>query len=73
MSDVARAEPVEAGVEPDAYLLPVFERLDESNRAAECLLRIQQAGVGLDPAAEDRWRAAVAAVDEAELRAAIQT
>jgi HEAT repeat protein len=62
-----------SSIEPEAYLLPVFERLQEHDRAAQCLRRVDEAGMGLDPSHEDRWRAAVAATSPADLKRALES
>lgn len=42
-------------LEPYARLFDVFQRLGMSDRAEDALIRLQRAGVGLDPGEENKW------------------
>jgi len=63
----------EAGLlsEPYSHLLPVYEKLNMSDQAAEAVICIRDGRTGLDPRYEMEWRALVAAAPVEALRDAL--
>ena len=64
--------PALANLEPYARLVPVYKKLDMRDHLDRAVIRLTQAGVGLDPAHEKDWLRMVMDTDSRKIRKAIQ-
>ncbi|MBN1138300.1 MAG: HEAT repeat domain-containing protein [Anaerolineae bacterium] len=69
---VVTVKPGHANLEPTARLVAVYRRLGMQDALGQALVRLNRAGVGLDPSQEREWERMVMAASAAQLRKAIQ-
>jgi HEAT repeat protein len=69
---VVTIEPQHANLEPYARLVAVYRKLGMQDSLGEALVRLNKAGIGLDPDHEREWEHMVIAADKEQLRKAIE-